>query len=146
MGMPQGTGLSGPLGQGGPASFCLRDSESSRRSEEGFFSERHLPVALTRTLAVVWASSLSTVLMPLTLGFRVVSYPSLADPWRARGSRPTFRKGKSEPFRRTVPARTGGSLSSCRIGRTWMEHTPYLILGTGPAGISGSRGNPEIRP
>jgi len=41
------------------------------------YQDRHLPVALTKTLAIISSLSLSTVLMPLTLGFPVVSYPSL---------------------------------------------------------------------
>ena len=69
------------------------------------YQDRHLSDALTRTLAVVSSSSLSMVLMPLALGFSVVSYPSL----------PIHGGPKVEAFfSKGIPSRFGGQYISGR--------------------------------
>ena len=69
------------------------------------YENRHLPVAMTKTLVIISSVSLSMVLMPLALGFSVVSYPSL----------PIHGGPKVEAFfSKGIPSRFGGQYISGR--------------------------------
>jgi hypothetical protein len=87
------------------------------------YRERHFPVAFTKTLALVSASSLSSVLLPLTLGFRVLSYPPL----------PIHGGPKVEAFfSKGVLRRFGGQYISGREDLSWQAVMEELKWTTQP--------------
>jgi len=63
-------------GEGSPV-FLVPDPAVLLEIGRSIYRQRNLPVASTEALVIVSASSLSTVLMPLALGFHVISNPSL---------------------------------------------------------------------
>ena len=105
----------------GPATPLLSVSDIRVFPEIGkrVSRDRHLPVSLTRTLAVVSAPSLSAVLMPLTLGFRVISFPFLPI-HGGPGVEAYFSKGVSDQFGGCyLPGREDLSLPVVLEGLGW---------------------------